>query len=52
MGNDLLKEAHKRRRRAMYIVEKKLPKLGEKLSEFLTSQLPAIDNGDQSIPAF
>ena len=50
LGHDLLDLAHKRRRRAMNILEKKLPKLGEKMAEFLTSQLPGVDNGDTSIP--
>lgn len=30
--------------------ETRLQNLGEKLSEFMTSQLPGIDNGDLSIP--
>lgn len=51
-GNDLIDIAHKRRRRAMNILEKKLPQLGEKMAEFLTLQLPGVDNGDTSIPAF
>jgi hypothetical protein len=36
--------------RAKSITEKKLPKLKGKLAEFRTSQIPAIDNGDVSIP--
>ena len=52
IGTDLLKLANHRRRRAMNILEKKLPKLGEKMAEFLTYQLPGVDNGDQSISAF
>jgi hypothetical protein len=51
LGNDLLDLAHHRRRRAMNILEKKLPLLGQKMAEFLTNQLPAIDNGDTSIAA-
>jgi hypothetical protein len=50
-GNALLRLAHNRRRRAMGILEKKLPLMGQKMAEFMTYQLPAIDNGDRSIPA-
>jgi hypothetical protein len=35
----------------MNILEKKLPLMGQKLAEFMTPQLPAVDNGDASIPA-
>lgn len=42
--------AKKHNRRASSIIEKKLPKLKQKLAEFLTSQIPVLDNGDTSIP--
>jgi len=35
----------------MNILEKRLPLLGQKMAEFLTYQLPGVDNGDRSIPA-
>jgi hypothetical protein len=37
-------------RRSKAILEKHLPKLKNKLAEFRTPQIPAIDNGDVSIP--
>lgn len=44
-------QAGKKRTRANNIMEIKLGELGEKLSELLTPVLPALDNGDRSIPA-
>lgn len=41
--------ALKARRKAFCLAENKLAKLKEKLAEFLTPQLPALDNGDPSI---
>lgn len=43
--------AHRRRRRGVNILEKKLPVLSQKLAEILTPQLPACDDGNSSIPA-
>jgi hypothetical protein len=37
-------------KRARSIMENKLPVLKAKLAEFRTPQIPAIDNGDMSIP--
>jgi hypothetical protein len=42
-------QAKKLRRSAFRIEKKRLPYLSQKLAEFLTPQLPAIDNGDKSI---
>lgn len=50
-GNREVDLAHKRRRRAMNLLEEKLPYLSGKLSEILTPQLQGIDNGDNSVPA-
>lgn len=44
-------EALRYRNAATRIQEKRLPLLKSKLGEFLTPQLPTIDNGDKSIPA-
>jgi len=43
--------ARKLRVSAFNIEKNKLPKLKEKLSEFMTPQLPGLDDGDPSIPA-
>lgn len=43
-------EGDKLLRRSKAILEKHLPKLKNKLAEFRTPQIPAIDNGDVSIP--
>lgn len=44
-------EAAKCRRSASRIADKKLPALKAKLAEFLTPQIPGLDNGDRSINA-
>lgn len=43
--------AGRHRATAGRIIENRLPYLKRKLAEFQTPQLPAIDNGDRSIPA-
>lgn len=43
--------ANKLRRSASRIADKKLPALKAKLAEFLTPQIPGLDNGDRSIPS-
>lgn len=43
-------EGDKLLRRSRAILEKHLPKLKSKMAEFRTPQIPAIDNGDVSIP--
>lgn len=43
-------QAEKKRASASRIEERQLTKLKHKLSELMTPQLPAVDNGDPSIP--
>lgn len=49
-SNDCKLKATKIRRTAELIIDKHLPELKRKLAEFRTPQIPAVDNGDQSIP--
>ena len=44
-------EEKRLRGKSFRLLNVKAKKLGEKLSEFRTSQLPALDNHDPSIPA-
>lgn len=44
-------QAKKLRQQAMTILEVKIPKLGQKLAEFQTPMLPALDDGNKSIQA-
>jgi len=43
--------AYKKRASASRIEEKTMVRLKNKLSEWMTPQIPGIDNGDRSIPA-
>lgn len=43
-------QADKKRKSANRIEEKQMVKLKNKLSEWMTPQLPGVDNGDRSIP--
>lgn len=49
-AKDCREQAVKLRRKAELILDKHLPELKKKLAEFRTPQIPAVDNGDQSIP--
>ena len=42
--------ADKKRKTANRIEDRQLTKLKNKLSEYMTPQLPGVDNGDRSIP--
>lgn len=44
------KQAKHHRKRATSLLDTRCKWLGEKLSEFRTRQLPALDNGDSTIP--
>lgn len=44
------KEADRKRKAANRIEDRQLTKLKNKLSEWMTPQLPGVDNGDRSIP--
>lgn len=50
--DEFTKEKSRMDRRKAYLLETvHLPKLKQKLAEMRTPQLPALDNGDRSIPA-